>query len=580
MKKSEILKIINEEIDLTIIPESADQSHRLTEGENAARWFDNLKYYYQKGLRSPDLRDPAEKKAYTKLAKQFFSKLKEGLHEMKMVNKETGKDITKHVLAYMEKKITKKEFEKLTGLSKEKVKVTEISKEEKAAQFKLKLFLKKGLRLSVKDGEDKLYKYAMELEDLADDEYDEVVSPLFAALELVQDAGVPGVNNVEDDKEYRSYIKSADKHMKTFIKNAKKVIGSMKEGVLESVNEAFITQIQFDKMKPGQVIKVGKEIWTKMGKPKEHWVEKKSGIINEPNNMFRHFKNSYFKKKKVTVEGKLNEAISPKKAAEVLFDKLAAAKLIGKQNRRRAVGVIEYMLSRMNFNESVNEAKVPYNFSEDELKRVLKLLGRSASTEVKMIKAFEKAFGRKLTRDELFEGKLTEAFKKGDKVKYLGHPGIITNVSDYNGKTYYSVAYNKGTGKTKAKGILSTDGSITEGKLNEMDINDPILVAIRARKTDLKKKASLPKVKKISTKQYYKLMDAEIDLIDQMKDAAKDYERLDSEMNQDAGQKGDAWTDADANRYGGDLNKLQTKIEKLAKQKLAVKKQIMNYRIN
>ena len=122
--------------------------------------------------------------------------------------------------------------------------------------------------------------------------------------------------------------------------------------------------------------------------------------------------------------------------------------------------------------------------------------------------------------------------------------------------------------------------ALKEGKLNEMDINDPILVAIRARKTDLKKKAALPKVKKISTKQYYKLMDAEIDLIDQMKDAAKDYERLDSEMNQDAGQKGDAWTDADANRYGGDLNKLQTKIEKLAKQKLAVKKQIMNYRIN
>jgi len=51
----------------------------------------------------------------------------------------------------------------------------------------------------------------------------------------------------------------------------------------------------------------------------------------------------------------------------------------------------------------INEAKVNYDFSEDELKRVLKLLGRGASTEVKMIKAFEKAFGRKLTRDELFE---------------------------------------------------------------------------------------------------------------------------------------------------------------------------------
>jgi len=58
---------------------------------------------------------------------------------------------------------------------------------------------------------------------------------------------------------------------------------------------------------------------------------------------------------------------------------------------------------------ALTEAKVNYNFSEDELKRVLKLLGRSASTEVKMIKAFEKAFGRKLTRDELFELVVTEA---------------------------------------------------------------------------------------------------------------------------------------------------------------------------
>jgi hypothetical protein len=122
---------------------------------------------------------------------------------------------------------------------------------------------------------------------------------------------------------------------------------------------------------------------------------------------------------------------------------------------------------------------------------------------------------------------------------------------------------------------------LTEGMLNEMDINDPILVAIRARKADLKKKAkSAPKVKKISTKQYYKLMDMEIDLISQMKDAAKKLEQLDSEMNREAGQKGDKWTDADANRYGGDLNKLQTKVEKLAKQKLKVKKAIMSYRIN
>jgi len=38
------------------------------------------------------------------------------LNEMQIVNKQTGKDITKYMLAYLEKKITKKQFEKLTGL--------------------------------------------------------------------------------------------------------------------------------------------------------------------------------------------------------------------------------------------------------------------------------------------------------------------------------------------------------------------------------------------------------------------------------------------------------------------------------
>ena len=49
--------------------------------------------------------------------------VKESVNEMKMVHK--GKDITKYVLDYMEKKITKAEFEKLTGLKKDKLKVNE-----------------------------------------------------------------------------------------------------------------------------------------------------------------------------------------------------------------------------------------------------------------------------------------------------------------------------------------------------------------------------------------------------------------------------------------------------------------------
>ena len=117
-------------------------------------------------------------------------------------------------------------------------------------------------------------------------------------------------------------------------------------------------------------------------------------------------------------------------------------------------------------------------------------------------------------------------------------------------------------------------------KLNEMDINDPVLVAMRAWKTQLKKDKSKPPTKKISMNKYYKLMDKESDLIDQMKDASKELARMFSDMNAEAGQKGEDWSDADANRYGGDLDKLQTKYEKLAKQKAKVKKAIMDYRIS
>ncbi len=51
--------------------------------------------------------------------------------------------------------------------------------------------------------------------------------------------------------------------------------------------------------------------------------------------------------------------------------------------------------------KNINEQSLDYNFSEDEIKRVLKLLKSGASTEIGMIKAFEKALGRELTDDEV-----------------------------------------------------------------------------------------------------------------------------------------------------------------------------------
>jgi len=57
----------------------------------------------------------------------------------------------------------------------------------------------------------------------------------------------------------------------------------------------------------------------------------------------------------------------------------------------------------MTYDQAIAEAKVDYDFSERELIRVLRQLKRGASTEIDMIKAFTKALGRDITKDELFK---------------------------------------------------------------------------------------------------------------------------------------------------------------------------------
>jgi hypothetical protein len=62
--------------------------------------------------------------------------------------------------------------------------------------------------------------------------------------------------------------------------------------------------------------------------------------------------------------------------------------------------------------KAISEAKVDYDFSERELIRVLRQLKRGASTEIDMIKAFTKALGRDITKDELFSEAIAEGESK------------------------------------------------------------------------------------------------------------------------------------------------------------------------
>ena len=57
-------------------------------------------------------------------------------------------------------------------------------------------------------------------------------------------------------------------------------------------------------------------------------------------------------------------------------------------------------------------------------------------------------------------------FKKGDKVKYLGHPGIITHVEDRNGKIYEGSSSSKCL--VNVKGDKIYEGSSTSKCLANM----------------------------------------------------------------------------------------------------------------
>ena len=117
--------------------------------------------------------------------------------------------------------------------------------------------------------------------------------------------------------------------------------------------------------------------------------------------------------------------------------------------------------------ESVNKAKyrVEYTTQDGEKakSRVYNSEEEADKKEADLVNS-----GIKQAKVVKVEESVNEGFKKGQKVTYLGHPGVITGVYDRGGKKikgdevphFVSVSYDKGIGKTKAYMILATDGTV------------------------------------------------------------------------------------------------------------------------
>lgn len=100
---------------------------------------------------------------------------------------------------------------------------------------------------------------------------------------------------------------------------------------------------------------------------------------------------------------------------------------------------------------TIDEAKVDYDFSERELIRVLRQLKRNASTEIDMIKAFTKALGRDITKDELFSESIDEdnSYARVSKPRFVkdkNNPNFLNVYIDYDlGPGGSSIALGKET---------------------------------------------------------------------------------------------------------------------------------------
>jgi uncharacterized FlaG/YvyC family protein len=122
MKKQDIIRIINEEVDIAL-DEISDPNLQVYDSmlppillmisAGVVGVKKAIKYLKEKGLDKQEIID---------VIKKAKSKLNESLEA---TNKKTGKDVTKHVNDYMAGNIDKKEFEKLTGLKKEPVNESE-----------------------------------------------------------------------------------------------------------------------------------------------------------------------------------------------------------------------------------------------------------------------------------------------------------------------------------------------------------------------------------------------------------------------------------------------------------------------
>jgi hypothetical protein len=190
-----------------------------------------------------------------------------------------------------------------------------------------------------------------------------------------------------------------------------------------------------------------------------------------------------------------------------------------------------------------------------------------------------------------------DLLNEGDMTKF--YDGFV--VLDYKTKNLYKFKYVRGTSNSKVEDAAISDlvkkikqpssnftvhGFVKKGEWDKSSaevlesndsltesINDPVLIALRAakdqRKSDLLFQKQLMK-NRVYGKKREALEDRLYEIYQELKELSQEKSQLYREMDAEAGEKGDKWSDADGNRYGNQLNVIDDQISVLIAKRIEI----------
>jgi len=220
----------------------------------------------------------------------------------------------------------------------------------------------------------------------------------------------------------------------------------------------------------------------------------------------------------------------------------------------------------------------------------VKQLGQADPKLKKRIEAMQAeifALRREMKSEGLTESVVNEAKRgqimPGDYVK-TQYGDVYLRVDGKVGKSDAYVRVIKGKAGKRKTGLhdsmkltlVNKDG-LEESVVNEAtDMNDPVLMAFRATRRDLPK-LKFPKVKsrRLSFDKYMDLLDAEIDVDQQIKDLAQEMGQTLRDMEQEAEPEGGKIADS----YGSIMMKQEKEYTKLKAKKEKIAARIEKHRM-